>query len=88
MGCRGISQAIDPDGAGERKRGPCLQYPTSEDISPSKNGGDWEIKRIVAFMRDEPTLTAMVMQDVTAADLAAYRDRRLKLVKSSPSCAR
>lgn len=55
----------------------------SDDISPNKDGGDWEVKRIVAFLRDERILAAMVMQDVTAADLAAYRDRRLKLVKPS-----
>lgn len=55
----------------------------AEEISPTKEGGDWEIKRIVAFLRDESTLAAMAMQDITAVDLAALRDRRLKAVKPS-----
>ncbi|MFY2090299.1 tyrosine-type recombinase/integrase [Achromobacter xylosoxidans] len=53
----------------------------ADEISPGKDGGDWEVKRIVAFLRDERTLASGVMQDINATDLAELRDRRLKRVK-------
>lgn len=53
----------------------------SNEISPTKDGGDWEVKRIAAFLRDERALAATMMQDISAVDLAAFRDRRLMRVK-------
>src|SRR5690606_25423616 len=49
------------------------------DISPTKASGDKEILRLKAVQRDN--IGSMVMQDIGPADLAAWRDRRLKSVK-------
>lgn len=49
------------------------------DISPTKASGDKEILRLRAVQRDE--IASMVMQDIGAPDLAAWRDRRLGSVK-------
>lgn len=49
------------------------------DISPSKAGSAKEVLRLKAIQRD--TLAKAVMQDITAAMLADWRDRRLKDVQ-------
>lgn len=53
----------------------------AKDISPSKPGHRWELVRIGAISKDK--IAAMVMQDIQAKDLAAWRDRRLEEVKPS-----
>ncbi len=50
-----------------------------QDVSPTKSSGDKEILRLRVMQRDE--IAEMVMQDIGPADLAAWRDRRLKCVK-------
>lgn len=55
----------------------------SKEISPTKAGVRWEQIRILTFRADK-LLANMVMQDVSAIDLAAWRDRRLATgIKSS-----
>lgn len=48
-------------------------------VSPTKASGDKEILRLKAIQRDD--LAKLVMQDISAPDLAAWRDRRLESVK-------
>lgn len=66
-----------------RKRGALPRYTTlqalekyAQEVSPGKKGGAWEVKRIRVFCR-EPW-AGKLLQDLTAADLAAWRDHRLQ----------
>ena len=47
-------------------------------VSPTKASGDKEILRLKAVQRDD--IAKMIMQDIGAPDLAAWRDRRLESV--------
>ncbi len=51
----------------------------AKEISPTKASSQKEILRLNAVRRDE--IGAMVMLDIGPTDLAAWRDRRLKVVK-------
>lgn len=55
----------------------------AKEISPTKAGERWEKLRLAAIIRDpgNAVLMDMAMQDVQPADLAAWRDRRLKQVQ-------
>lgn len=56
----------------------------AEEVSPGKRSGPNEVLRLVAFRRSFPDLAEKIISDVSAADLAAWRDARLKrVVKSS-----
>lgn len=66
-----------------RKRGALPKYTTlqalvkyAEEVSPKKKGGAWEVKRLAAFGR-EPW-AGKLLQDLTATDLAKWRDLRLQ----------
>lgn len=66
-----------------RKRGALPRYTVlqalekyAQEVSPSKKGGAWEVKRLAAFMR-EPW-AGRLLQDLTASDLAKWRDHRLQ----------
>jgi integrase len=50
----------------------------AEDVSPTKRGGLWEIKRIGAFCRDE--ITSVKLDGLRTEHFAAWRDRRLRAV--------
>lgn len=52
-----------------------------DEVADANKGSRWESLRINKFLRDEPELAAKMIHHVTAADLAAWRDKRLKLVK-------
>ncbi|AEC22265.1 integrase (plasmid) [Pusillimonas sp. T7-7] len=69
-----------------RKGGKVIRWSLSDvldkylrEITPTKRGATKEAIRIKAFQRDE--LAQKVMQDVTPADLADWRDKRVKSVK-------
>lgn len=51
------------------------------EISPEKRGGRWEVIRLQALCRDKAFQT--VATNIDGADLAEWRDRRLKVVKPS-----
>jgi len=53
-----------------------LRY--AADVSPTKRGETWEVKRINAFCRDE--IAGVMLADLRAEHLAAWRDRRLRVV--------
>lgn len=53
-----------------------LRY--AADVSPTKRGGAWEVKRINAFCRDE--IAGFMLADLRAEHFAAWRDRRLRVV--------
>lgn len=66
-----------------RKRGALPRYTVlqaldkyAQEVSPGKKGGAWEVKRLAAFGR-EPW-AGKLLQDLTAADLAKWRDHRLQ----------
>ncbi len=66
-----------------RKRGALPRYSVlqalekyAQEVSPNKKGGAWEVKRLTAFGR-EPW-AGKLLQDLTAADLAKWRDHRLQ----------
>lgn len=48
------------------------------DVSPSKRGADWEVKRINAMRRDE--ITSVKLSNLRPEHFAAWRDRRLRVV--------
>jgi integrase len=54
-----------------------------EDISPQKKGSAAEVKRLKAFMRDFPRLSALALADFKTPQLVEWRDARLKVVKPS-----
>ena len=56
------------------------------EVSPRKKGGRWESIRIKLILRDHE-LSGVPMAKLSAADVAAWRDRRLRQV-SGPSVAR
>lgn len=66
-----------------RKRGALPRYTVlqalekyAQEVSPGKKGGAWEVKRLAAFGR-EPW-AGKLLQDLTASDLAKWRDHRLQ----------
>lgn len=70
-----------------RKGGKVIRWTLSDvmekyanTITPDKGGSAKELIRIKAFRRDQE-LAQKVMQDITAADLADWRDKRLKVIK-------
>lgn len=65
-----------------RKRGALPKYTMlqalekyAQEVSPKKRGGAWEVKRIEVFKRSR--WASKLLQDVTPADLAAWRDEWL-----------
>lgn len=66
-----------------RKRGALPRYTVlqaldkyAQEVSPGKKGGAWEVKRLAFFGR-EPW-AGKLLQDLTASDLAKWRDHRLQ----------
>lgn len=53
------------------------------DVSALKRGERWESARLGLFRREWPALCARVMHTITTADLAEWRDARLKQVSSA-----
>lgn len=51
-----------------------------KEVSPTKKSGAFEKHRLLAFENNYPTLSAKIISDVTTADLAGWRDDRLKSV--------
>jgi integrase len=52
----------------------------SNEVTPTKRGARAELLRLSAFERDFPVLAGKIMSEVTAADLAGWRDARLAKV--------
>ncbi len=52
----------------------------ADNVSVTKRGGDWEVKRINAFLRDE--ISRVMLCDLSASHLSSWRDRRLASVTS------
>lgn len=50
----------------------------SEEVSPKKKGGEWEIKRINAILRQD--ISKLMLSDMSRSDFAKWRDLRLKSV--------
>ena len=66
-----------------RKRGALPRYTVAQafekyahEVSPNKKGAAWEVKRLTAFSRDP--WAGKLLQDLTATDLAKWRDKRLQ----------
>lgn len=55
-----------------------LRY--AEEVSPSKRGAAWEVRRLQALARD--VLGAVPLDELSESHIAAWRDRRLKSVSS------
>lgn len=56
----------------------------SEEVSPKKASGDAEVLRLAAIRRDFPAIASKLLYEVTASDVAAWRDARLaKVARSS-----
>jgi integrase len=53
------------------------------EVSSKKRGKDFEAKRFAALARDFPDLAQKVISQITAADLANWRDNRLEQVSAS-----
>lgn len=51
-----------------------------ESVSSQKRGEDFEIKRFATLRRDYPALAGKTLHKITTADLAEWRDARLKTV--------
>lgn len=51
--------------------------------SPKKKGERWDAIRINAFLRNDSELCAKLIGDITKADIANWRDRRVKEVSDS-----
>jgi integrase len=51
-----------------------------DEISPTKRGGAFEVKRINAFLRDFPGEARRQLSEVGGEHLAAWRDARLRVV--------
>ena len=65
-----------------RKRGALPKYTVmqalekyAEEVTPKKRGAQWELRRISVFMAAR--WATKLLQDLTTADLAAWRDERL-----------
>lgn len=56
----------------------------AREVSPSKRGARWEMIRLELLMKD--ALAKVTLRELSAADLAAWRDRRLRAV--SPGTVR
>lgn len=60
-----------------------------DEVSPTKRGERWEVVRINSFLKNGPDgkpvwpLVDRPMRDIQTADLAAWRDERLKKVKGA-----
>lgn len=54
-----------------------------EDVSARKRSGAAELLRLAAIRRDFPALAGMQLHEVTTADIAAWRDARLRKVSRS-----
>ena len=54
----------------------------AENVSPTKRGERWEVLRLALIEREHPALAARVLHTVTAADLAEWRDARLRKVSA------
>ena len=52
----------------------------AEEVSPTKRGSDFEIRRITAMQRDP--LALVPLDELNESHIAAWRDRRLKLVSN------
>lgn len=52
-----------------------------DEVASDNKGNRWEVVRINKFIRDEPQLVAKMIHQVSAGELAAWRDKRLKEVK-------
>lgn len=52
----------------------------ADEVSPSKRGASWEIKRLTALLRDP--LALVPLDELNESHIAAWRDRRLKLVSN------
>lgn len=50
----------------------------AEEVSPNKKGGEWEIKRINAMLRQD--ISKLMLSDMSRSDFASWRDLRLKSV--------
>jgi integrase len=53
------------------------------EVTVDKRSRDGERKRLAAFGKDFPAIAAKVLHKVTAADLSAWRDARLRTVQPS-----
>lgn len=51
-----------------------------DEVSSTKRSGGPEVVRLVALRKHFPELAAKIISEVTAADLSAWRDARLKVV--------
>lgn len=56
----------------------CARY--SEEVTESKRGGRWDRIRLARFLREDP-ITKRRLAALRPADMAAWRDARLKQVK-------
>lgn len=54
----------------------------AREVSPGKARGRAEGLRLDAFCRDYPAIAGKLLPDVTAADMAAWRDDRLRKVSA------
>lgn len=52
----------------------------AEEVSSTKEGARWELLRLKATAKNFPALAKKQLTDVTTADLAEWRDKRLKKV--------
>lgn len=70
-------------GSSRRARSPRRSPSTNARSALGKRGGRWETLRLESTAREFPELAATVISKVTTADLAAWRDARLKQVEPS-----
>ena len=68
-----IKAGIDPDHTLHK-----MLEKYGEEVSPTKRGHLWELKRIAVLKRDLPNRH---LSQITAPDLAKWRDKRLKTIK-------
>lgn len=59
-------------------RDACDKYET--EVTPRKRSAVFEVRRLRAFVRDFPELASTIISEVAPADLAAWRDTRLKTI--------
>lgn len=51
-----------------------------DEVSPTKRGGGFEVKRLNAFLRDYPAIARTPLSEVGGHELAVWRDARLATV--------
>jgi integrase len=73
-------QLRDGEGSSDRSVKDCLER-YEREITPHKKGARWESVRIRLLLRDE--LANVRLPKLSASDLAAWRDRRLRSVSGS-----